>query len=368
MKLSVLALFIIFTADIFSQQAADYFPEQLGHKWNYRISILDSVNNPIPELTFFQSDSSSSLDDYEGKLAYHILTKKGSPEVIQFLPYIDTNYVHLTGTDGYEYFDISEIETIIALIDSADLNDILPFLSLFESFSGWRLAYRFAQNVNQQYDISSFDTTVIIDSLELPLRFTAKGKRLQDETLETEIGIILCKKFVITNSISYLIIFPPFPPVPVLMIESEDTVWIAPGNWIVKDIIPSTNVDLEILDLGEYIIPGFQREITSEITGIEKDKVELLNFNLKQNYPNPFNPSTNIGFRILNQGFVSLKVYDILGNEVAVLLNEAKPAGDYEILFDSKNLASGVYFYTLIFSDNFSGTNYSVTKQMLLIK
>ncbi|MGE5807007.1 MAG: hypothetical protein ACM34M_14535 [Ignavibacteria bacterium] len=55
-----------------------------------------------------------------------------------------------------------------------------------------------------------------------------------------------------------------------------------------------------------------------------------------QNYPNPFNPKTNLGFRIADFGFVSLKVFDVLGNEVAILVNEEKPAGKYEIIFKGK--------------------------------
>ncbi|WP_337873283.1 T9SS type A sorting domain-containing protein, partial [Ignavibacterium sp.] len=82
------------------------------------------------------------------------------------------------------------------------------------------------------------------------------------------------------------------------------------------------------------------------------------NFNLHQNYPNPFNPSTKIRFIIpasslnpFSKGegtFVTLKVYDLLGNEVATLVNDYKSAGNYEVEFNASNLSSGIYFYTLI--------------------
>jgi photosystem II stability/assembly factor-like uncharacterized protein len=71
------------------------------------------------------------------------------------------------------------------------------------------------------------------------------------------------------------------------------------------------------------------------------------NFTLYQNYPNPFNPVTNLGFGISKSGFVTLKVYDVLGNEVAVLVNENKAPGYYNIQFDGSNLSSGVYYYRL---------------------
>ena len=70
-------------------------------------------------------------------------------------------------------------------------------------------------------------------------------------------------------------------------------------------------------------------------------------FYLSQNYPNPFNPATVINYQLAMHNFVSLKVYDVLGNEAAVLVNEEKPAGKYEVKFDASSLASGVYFYKL---------------------
>jgi len=85
-------------------------------------------------------------------------------------------------------------------------------------------------------------------------------------------------------------------------------------------------------------------------------------YSLLQNYPNPFNPSTNIGFRIVAFGMVSLKIYDILGREVAILVNEQMKPGSYEISWDATNYASGMYFYKL------STGNFVETKKMVLIK
>lgn len=92
-------------------------------------------------------------------------------------------------------------------------------------------------------------------------------------------------------------------------------------------------------------------------------------FTLFQNFPNPFNPSTKIRYSIpstplpsANVQMVRLVVYDIIGNEVSTLINEEKQPGIYEVEFDSKNLSSGVYFYTLRYG------NYSATKKMILIR
>lgn len=86
------------------------------------------------------------------------------------------------------------------------------------------------------------------------------------------------------------------------------------------------------------------------ITKIDDDKNTIFTFSLTQNYPNPFNPSTNISYSVPQLSFVTLNVYDLLGKEVATLVNEEKPTGIYEKEFDGSNLPSGVYFYQLTLS------------------
>ena len=95
---------------------------------------------------------------------------------------------------------------------------------------------------------------------------------------------------------------------------------------------------------------------------IEVDFIGVTEFALLQNYPNPFNPSTVISYQLPVDSKVQLKVYDILGTEIAVLVNETKSAGRYEVSFDGTKLSSGTYFYTII-ADGFVQT-----KKMLLVK
>jgi hypothetical protein len=85
-------------------------------------------------------------------------------------------------------------------------------------------------------------------------------------------------------------------------------------------------------------------------------------FYLGQNYPNPFNPSTNIKYSIPAAGFVTLKVYDLLGREVSILLNEQHQAGTFDVVFDGSNLASGVYYYQL------KAGELTATKKLMLTK
>ena len=85
-------------------------------------------------------------------------------------------------------------------------------------------------------------------------------------------------------------------------------------------------------------------------------------FELSQNFPNPFNPSTKISWQSPFAGHQTLKVYDVLGNKVATLVNEYRDAGSYELDFNASSLSSGIYFYRL------SAGSFVQTKKMLLIK
>ena len=88
----------------------------------------------------------------------------------------------------------------------------------------------------------------------------------------------------------------------------------------------------------------------------------VFNYKLFNNYPNPFNPKTSIQYAVGSWQFVTLKIYDVLGNEVATLVNEEKLAGNYEVEFSAKGLASGIYYYQL------RAGNFVETKKMVLLR
>ncbi len=105
------------------------------------------------------------------------------------------------------------------------------------------------------------------------------------------------------------------------------------------------------------------------VSGIENsDLTTPGDFYLGQNFPNPFNPSTTISYSIPENSFVTLKVFDLLGREVAVLVNQEKPAGKYSVVFNSqnilngKNISSGVYLYKL------QAGNFISSKKLILMK
>lgn len=101
--------------------------------------------------------------------------------------------------------------------------------------------------------------------------------------------------------------------------------------------------------------------IDYSITGVEEE-ILAQNFGLDQNYPNPFNPTTNISYSIPQSGNVIITIYDVLGNEITNLMDEYKSAGNYKIVFNAKDLSSGIYFYTL------KSNNFVQSKKMILLK
>ena len=130
-----------------------------------------------------------------------------------------------------------------------------------------------------------------------------------------------------------------------------------------------TNLNIQTLTLDNhgYVYAGtgngvWRRPLT-EVTPVVENQIPIpSSFNLLQNFPNPFNPSTKIKYSIPQSANVSIKVFDIIGNEIETLVNEEKPVGTYEITWQAANLPSGVYFYQLKASD------YVSTKKMLLLK
>ena len=146
-----------------------------------------------------------------------------------------------------------------------------------------------------------------------------------------------------------------------VVLESKDL----NGNW--KEVFSTTAGPLNAVNFCRNIsaiavgdrgtIAVYHKDVFQDpIIGVDSpEKIET------QNFPNPFNPSTVISFKLPEQTNVELKIYDVLGNEVATLVNESKPAGRYEVEWNASNLPSGVYIYNLR-----AGTNVQMKKMLLL--
>lgn len=143
-------------------------------------------------------------------------------------------------------------------------------------------------------------------------------------------------------------------------ISPPDTIWgivDLPSIYVTKGIgmTPSTAYE----SLNGFIINGVQY---GTITDVEDRNNIIENYELSQNFPNPFNPTTVISFSIPRSGFVSLTVFNGIGQKVASLISESKVAGKYNVNFKAENLSSGIYFYKISVND------FSQTKKMILLR
>jgi hypothetical protein len=140
-----------------------------------------------------------------------------------------------------------------------------------------------------------------------------------------------------------------------------------------KDIISITGVDentASCLTVNDYNGDSqgsdttFFLAVSSEpFVDVDDDEINIpAEFSLNQNYPNPFNPSTRIQYQVSSISQVLLKVYEVLGNEVATLVNKEKSVGSYEVNFDASGLTSGIYFYTI------NAGSFVETKKMILLR
>jgi hypothetical protein len=140
---------------------------------------------------------------------------------------------------------------------------------------------------------------------------------------------------------------------------TEDTL-IYDANFAISSFGIDQYNELYICDFTGGTIRRFAR---SPLSGIGEIRMNIPESpSLRQNFPNPFNPTTKVSFVISHSSFVTLKVYDVLGREVATLVNGKKEAGRHEVEFDGSNLQSGVYFYRL------QAEQYSSTKKFILLK
>lgn len=154
----------------------------------------------------------------------------------------------------------------------------------------------------------------------------------------------------------------------------DSGIYISTNNgldWIKKNEgLTSVNTTNVLYIFNNYVYAGianqavWRRPLSELIIGINNNtSLVPPSFALEQNYPNPFNPVTSIRYQIPNDKYVTIKVYNLIGKEIAELVKEKKTPGIYEVNFDANNLSSGFYFYSL-YAD---GVQID-TKRMVLIK
>jgi hypothetical protein len=139
--------------------------------------------------------------------------------------------------------------------------------------------------------------------------------------------------------------------------DSQTSSWKKVSNAIV-------NIDDGTVNFNMSLVSNYVILTSTVITSVEQENSSIIvdDFRLGQNYPNPFNPSTTINYTLPKNGDVTLKVFDVLGREVKMLVNQTQQAGNYNVSFNASDLPSGIYFYEL------NSNNFVQVKKMMLLK
>jgi len=240
-------------------------------------------------------------------------------------------------------------------LDSLGIDPNFNFLDLFRSIEDWYSIYRFSAPINNEYNLLTIDTTIII----FPVKFEYTGERFPDEIITNDMGSFDCKKFLTSWNVSANL-FGNWTD----LLTTNDTVWIDPVNefWLVQEHVPTNHVVLPpLFGIDPISIPGL---FTGDVIIVSADDEQIIptEIALEQNYPNPFNPSTTIKFSLPSSSFATLKIYNALGEEVVVLLEKELTTGTYEVEWNATGLPSGVYFYQL------KTEGYVETKKMILLR
>jgi hypothetical protein len=297
----LLLLQFFFTSEIYTQ---DYYTLNIGNRWDYKTVYWDYYSGLDSSYHTVEVIGDTVLPNGQN---YYVL----STYDLIWGPFvrIDENHIY--------YYKIYENEEDSIINLSAELN--VPYYA--ESEIAWTV------------ELIEIDTVDLFDVSTRILRYKLDGLVLRYVNISDKFGL-------------YHLDSPGEPP--------------GTGQW-------SINLYYSIIDGEEY---GEPVSVEDEII------IQSLEFSLSQNYPNPFNPTTKIKFTIptspLNpspyQGegnrerLVTLIVYDVLGNEIATLVNEEKPAGSYEVDWDGSEFTSGIYFYRLKAGD------YIEVKKMVFLR
>jgi len=256
---------------------------------------------------------------------------------------LDTMYyypISLSFSNSLDGFGVSYYETSIKTTDGGNtwfkIPPIIPGVSMF--------AVKFV-NQNVGYVIGGDKIAKTTDSgNSWTIKYSAGGSQLNDITTygDSVIWVVGQDKILKTTDAG----------------ESWHLQTFSPYHYLTTTFCINTMVCFAVGDHGTL----YKATNGGSVTSIEKPEKEISNYSIQQNYPNPFNPSTIIDYQIPKSGLVTLKVYDILGREIATLVNEEKPAGNYKIIFNGTNLTSGIYFYKI------QAGNFSSIKKMILIR
>ncbi|MGA7162146.1 MAG: T9SS type A sorting domain-containing protein [Bacteroidota bacterium] len=335
-----------------AQNATDYFPSNTGNTWKYERFSLDTLQNPIINSMTIVSDSLGATGPVRDTAAFFLLS--GSK------PQFDTTFVNVQGSTISEFDAGFPRITTMLPVDSLGLSFVWDYLN-------WYPYMKFALTPGVRDTLLYIkNKTVQFQGHPLTLIIYVTTTRLPDTSITVPAGTHLATPFRDTLFVNLPKSVAPLGHIEVPLFQLVNTWYVSKGHWLVEEIQPSTFYPLNndpLYNVAKTQLPGFVRVLESaSITSVRDDAATPRQFTLEQNFPNPFNPTTDLRFTIADLRFVTLKIFDVLGQEVATLVNSQLRSGSYDVKFDARSLSTGVYFYQL------SAGGTIQTKKMLLTK
>jgi len=395
---------------------SNFLPLQVGNTWQYMRSSYGPFGYTYGlNYSTVYSDTAINEHIYYKMTDFSDYIRYSKSEKKLYIRWNDSDYVHIDFNipDGVLYQIISEwSHTLISVYSEAGEHNLLNqnrnyggYLYIGPNSDGYQII--FTDSIGMSYDRSAgfhYDDTrniieaIIYDSAGIPIYFNDYH---QPNFLITPITIISSAEFNLDFQITHH--FTRLPSVPGITssVDFIDSLrmysYYSKSDSIISNlpVIPnhtpspvninyniSVQLDTLLMNDGfvfnykfwakdKGIIPEYSNSPDTgyyqciwdtTITAIKTEAALLQDFSLAQNYPNPFNPTTSIKYQVPEISFVTIKIYDVLGNEITTLVNEEKSAGIYEIEFNGTELPSGIYFYSL------QAGNFVETRKMILLK
>jgi hypothetical protein len=343
---------------LFSQEAADFLPSSVGTSWTYHtIEALD--DSVISELTYH--DTLVTIESEDEYTVYRVNS-------------LNTQYALYT-SGGSLLYDLTEIigsDFYGVEIDLDTRVDIARFTA--DVGSGWEI-YQTEQTITLTDSLLELVSSTIEIDDEADIILTIRGERRANQNITVPVGALdayIFDTLIDLDMVIYAYVFNIRIPVPISILDDyRIRTYYAEGKGVVSRVTDTYDVYLtnESLNLNEYLftIAGSittMTEFTDPVTSAPELPVyHAESFDLNQNYPNPFNPMTLISFTLPSAGEVSLTIFNVYGQEIARLIDDAVlTAGKHSIVFNAESLPSGVYFYRI------SSGSYTKTMRMILIR
>jgi hypothetical protein len=342
-------------------------------RWDYKFSWFDMLNDR-PEFLYFHSEQSQVLLDsvsLEWDLGVQNITEEWF-DSDSALAFAELSGGKTFREENPNYIISASISQALVpysypvwYINYSSLTDLgKRYLIYFDAIKNFLVRTSFYPEVDTLFLLGgctvpelSFSLGVISAANVIMMEADLNTTVMRKDSLGNYVPVVKSYFFVIPYNEDYEYELwyhpksnPPFNPV---LIPFDLTINTEQRYFEIQLIVKQDGIPID--SLSQFFKADFGLDV-------EPDDNLPGEFVLLQNYPNPFNPNTKLSFVIGHSSFVSLIIYDVLGNEIAKLVNEEKPAGEYEVEFDAGNLSSGTYFYRIEADD------FSAVKKFILLK